>query len=398
VSAKALLSFLETESGHLDQAGLLRRELALEAPAGPTLMLGGKEVLNLASGDYLGLSGNAELKRAVKQAIDGWGVGLTSPRAVTGTLRAHQELEKALATYLGAEEALVFPSGYHANTGTFESLFSDRDFVFCDEQVHPSLADGLRLCRARIYSYRNQDLEHLEDRLKRSRAARFRAIVTDGFFSTVGETAKLAEIYALADRYEAVVFVDDSEGVGVLGAKGRGTHEALGLEKRLDMVTGSLGTAFGVAGGYAAGRKQIIGWLRQKSRPYLAASALAPGFAAGAARALQLVQENSMARDALRENARTLRTALGEQGLQLVAGEHPAISVMIGNAVTAQRMTDLLLKKGVYVTGFCYPVVPEGAARVRAQVTARHPAKALKNAAVAFGEAWKDVSHTTRPR
>lgn len=398
MKAKRLFEFLGTEAEHLQQAGLLRSEAVVGSPPGPTVTLGGRELLNLASSDYLGLSTHAELKRAAKAAVDEWGVGLAAPRLLAGTLKLHLDLEKALAGFLGVEDAVALPTGYHANTCLFESLFSDRDFLFCDEQLDPSLADGVRLCRARVYPYRSQDLEHLEDRLKRSRAARFRGIVTSGFFAATGELSALGGLYALADRYDATVFVDDAQAVGVLGGRGRGSHEALGLEKRLDVVTGSFEHALGGgAAGYVGGRKELIAWLRQKSRPYLSSSALAPAAAATAARALELVQKDPAPRQALAENVRLFRAGLAEQGLSLAAGEHPAVSVRVGDALLAQRMTDLLYRKGVFAMGFCYPVVPEGAARLRAQVTARHSQKALKNAAAAFGEAAREVGLAAKP-
>jgi glycine C-acetyltransferase len=383
-----MLTFLETESKHLFQAGLFRREQSLTFPQGPTITIDEKKLLNLASNDYLGLTGHAELKKAAKAAVDNWGIGLASARMATGTLPMHLELERVISRFLGTDETLVFPSGYHANTGLCESLFGERDYIFCDEQIHPSLADGVRLSRARVYSYRNQDMNHLEDRLKRSRSARFRAIATDGVFSVVGEIAKLREIYALADRYDAVVVVDDGQGMGVLGAKGHGTHEELGLEGRIDLVTGTFSNALGGGpGGYVSGRKEIVEWLRQKSRSYLASSALSPVATACALKAFELVKNDPKPREALAENVKRFRSALVERGLTVVESKHPAVAVIVGDAVVAQRMSDLLFRKGVFAMGFCYPVVPEGSARIRAQVTAQHSAEALKNAASMFAEA-----------
>jgi glycine C-acetyltransferase len=395
VKTKGIQTFLETEAKHLDQAGLLRREFLLSTPQGPTVTIDEKHLINFASSDYLGLSDHAELKKAAKLALDRWGNGVASPRPVMGTLPMHQELERVIARFLGTDDALVYSSGYHANTGLFESLFGARDYIFCDEQIHPSLADGIRLCRARVYSYRNQDMNHLEDRLKRSRPARFRAIATDGVFAVMGEVARLREICSLADRYDAVVLVDDGQGVGVLGPKGKGTPEAAGVEARIDVVTGTFGNALGGGlGGYVAGRKEIVTWLRQKSRPHLVSSALTPVAVAVALKVFELIKGEARPREEVAANVQFFKEALGKHGvaeLKVVESEHPAVSVNVGDAVVAQRIADLLYRKGVFMMGFCYPVVPEGAARIRAQVTAKHTQEQLKTAAAALADAAKDV-------
>jgi len=383
----AFLEFLGTEAKHLEQAGLLRREPLLTTPPGPTIHIGERELVNFASSDYLGLSQHPAVKKAAMQAIEEWGVGLASPRMAAGTLPLHAELESELAKFLGTGDALVFPSGYHANTGLFESLLSDRDYLFCDELIRPSLADGVRLCRARVYSYRNQDMEHLEDRLRRSRAARFRVIVTDGIFPLSGLVANLRDIYGLAAKYNALVVVDDSQGIGVVGDSGGGTHDLLGLVDRIDLVTGTFGAVLGGgAGGFVAGRKEVVGWLRQKSRSYLSSTALPPASVAAAHTALELVRAEPQLREQLAMNVKLFRDALAEHGLWTAEGDHPAVAVLIRHAVAAQRLTDFLYKKGVFAIGFCHPVVPEGAARIRAQVTVRHTQKALSKAADAFAE------------
>jgi glycine C-acetyltransferase len=383
----AFLEFLGTEAKHLEQAGLLRHEPMLTTPPGPTIRIGDRELLNFASSDYLGLSQHPAVKKAAVQAIEQWGVGLASPRMAAGTLPLHAELEKELAKFLGTGDALVFPSGYHANTGLFESLLSDRDYLFCDELVRPSMADGIRLCRARVYSYRNQDMEHLEDRLRRSRAARFRIIATDGVFPLSGLTANLREIYGLAAKYNALVVVDDSQGVGVVGENGRGTHDALGLGDRIDLVSGTFGAALGGgAGGFVAGRREVVTWLRQKSRAYLSSTALPPVAVAAALESLSLLRSEPQLKEQLEMNVKMFRDALAEHGLWTAEGDHPAVAVLIRHAVAAQRLTDFLYRKGVFCVGFCHPVVPEGAARIRAQITVRHTQKALSQAADAFAE------------
>ncbi len=390
--SKRILTFLSTEVQNLEQAGLLRREIAVQSPPGPIVTVGNKELLNLATGDYLGLAGHAGVKRAAKTAIDAFGVGTASPRMVTGTLPIHLELERALTRFLHTEETVVLGSGYHANTGLFESLLSDRDYIFCDEETHPSLADGVRLSRAKVFSYRTNDMDHLEDRLKRSRAARFRFIVTDGVLPLAGLVANLKAIYDLAQKYDALVVVDDGQGVGVLGATGRGAHEELGLGSQIDLLTGTFSNALGGgAGGYVSGRRDIITWLRQKSRPYLVSAALAPAAAAAALEALRACEAETGLRTELRQNIELTRTTLTERGFKITGGQHPILIVLTGDAVATQRMSDLLYRKGILVMGFCHPVVPEGAARLRLQISAKHAQRALRNAIHAMEEARREL-------
>jgi glycine C-acetyltransferase len=390
VSNSALLEFLEAETKNLRHAGLVRRELELTTPQGPQVKVADRELVNFASSDYLGLAGHTEIKKAAVAAIQEWGVGLASPRMASGTLALHAELERSLAKMLGTAQALVYASGHHANTGLFESLLSDRDYVFCDEMIRPSLADGIRLCRARVYAYRNNDMEHLEDRLRRSRAARFRMIATDGVFPLTGRIAKLSDIYALAAKYKAAVVVDDSQGLGVLGDQGEGTHAALSLETKVDMVTGSFGNALGGgAGGFIAGGTTVLAWLRQKSRSHLSATALAPAAVATARKALELLPIEIPARNKLGENLRALREAFEKHAGLTVETPHPAVSVRIGNAIAAQRLTDHLFRQGIFAIGYCHPVVPEGEARISLRVTARHTARDVEGAAAAIGEGMK---------
>jgi glycine C-acetyltransferase len=389
---KPLYEFLAHEVKHLDHAGLLRRDPQLTSAPGPTVKIDGWELLNLASSDYLGLSTHAEVTKAAVAAIEKWGVGAMAPRMAGGSSPVHSELELTLATFLGTEEALLYPTGYHASAGVFESLLSDRDYVFCDEQVQPGVADGVRLSRARVYSYRNRDLVHLEDRLKRSRAARFRVIVTDGVFPLSGLTADLVEIYRLATRYGAIVAVDDSHGIGVLGESGRGTHDHLGLNERIDLVTGTFDCALGGgAGGFVAGRREVVSWLRQKSRPHLASMAVAPSVCAAVLRSFDLLRSEPHTRAQVLANVKLFRDALANNGLWTTEGEHPAVAVLIRDAVAAQRLADLLYKKGVFAIGFCYPIVPDGAARIRAQVTAHHSPADLERAAALFAESATEL-------
>jgi glycine C-acetyltransferase len=395
-----LFELLETEAKHLRQAGLLKSELCLQSVQGPRVMVDDRELLNFASNDYLGLTNHPEVKIAAMSAIETWGAGVASPRMASGTLPIHGDLERAIVRFAATEDALLFPSGYHANTGLFESLLTDRDFVFADEQIRPSLADGIRLSRARAYSYRNLDMEHLEDRLKRSRSARFRVIVTDGVFSLSGLTAHLREMYTLAAKYEALVVVDDSHGIGVLGEHGRGTHRHHRISDKIDLLTGSFGNALGGGlGGFVTGRSEIIAWLRQKSRPYLASTALPPSSVATALKALDLLANQPKLLEAMRSNTRAFRGALAENGLLHAAtGEHPAIAVPIGDAVLAQRLTDLLYRAGIFAIGFCHPIVPEGSARIRAQVTARHTEADIKKAVDAFLEGARELNLLDRTK
>jgi len=389
--SRALTEFLKTETNYLDQAGLLRREPVVNSPQGPVITLDGRETVNLASGDYLGLSTDEELKKAAAEALKKYGVGVASTRMMTGNLPLFAELEKALAKWVGTEDAVLYASGYHANTGLFEALLSDRDFVFCDEHVRPSTADGVRLCRARVLTYRNGDVAHLEDKLKRSRAARFRVIATDGVFALDGQCAPLREIYELAAKYDALVVVDDSHGLGVLGTSGRGSHVHLGIAREPHVVTGTFGNALGGgAGGFVACSKEIATWLRQKSRAYLACTALAPAAAAAALEAVKRMKD-SKAREQLEKNVKQFREAVTAEGYTCAPGMHPAVAVMIGNAVICQRTADLLHKSGVWAVGFCHPVVPEGAARIRAQLSAAHTAEHLKKAAAGFGQAARHL-------
>jgi glycine C-acetyltransferase len=394
--SKPLLRFLSVETRHLEQAGLSYPEPVLTTPQGPSISIGGPPIANFASNDYLGLCSYPAVKKAAVAAAESFGVGVAASRIAAGTLPLHTDLERALCELTGADAAMVFASGYHANTGVFESLVGERDYVFCDEQIRPSLADGIRLCRARVYSYRNGDLAHLEDRLKRSRAARFRIVVTDGVYPLSGGLAPLREIYELGEKYEALVVVDDSHGLGVLGQAGGGTHQQLGIGT-VDVVTGSFGTTLGGgAGGFVAGKKEVIQWLRQKSRPYLASTALAPPAAAAALKSVEIVRSESLRRETLAGKVAVFRKALAERGLRVMPGDHPAVSVLIRDAVAAQRLTDLLHRKNIFAVGFCHPVVPEDTARIRFQVTLLHEENVLRQTADAVAECLKQVEAMSR--
>lgn len=377
--SESLLEHLRTRIKHLDHAGLFQRELLIGSAQGPRVSVAGQSFVNFTSSDYLGLANHPEVKAAAAQAIETWGVGMATPRMMAGTLVVHAQLEQAIASLVGAEDALVLASGADANLGLFEALLSHRDYVFADEQIGPSLADGLRLTRARVYAYRNQDLAHLEDLLKRSRAARFRMIVTEGVFALSGLPAHLGDLYALAAKYDALVAVDDTQGIGVLGEGGRGTHGHTGV-KRVDVVTGGFDVLGGGAGGFVAGKNEVITWLRQKARPYLAGPALSPPAVAAAQKAIELVKRGAETIRTLRANVHMFRDLLANNGLWTAQGEHPAVSVLIRRTVLTQQLVDHLYEKRVLAVGFCPPIVPEGAARLRLQVSAAHTPRDLQHA------------------
>jgi glycine C-acetyltransferase len=371
----------------LKAQNLYKTERLIAGPQGPVVRLDdGREVVNLCANNYLGLAQHPAVLAAAHAALDRFGYGMASVRFICGTQTVHRELEHALAAFLGTDDAILYSSCFDANGGVFEALLDERDAVISDGLNHASIIDGIRLSKARRYRYANGNLDELEDRLKEARDARRRLIVTDGVFSMDGYIARLAEIRALADRYDALLMVDDSHGVGVLGPGGRGSHEALGLLGRVDILSGTLGKALGGAsGGYIAASSAVVGWLRQRSRPYLFSNTLAPPIAAASLLALEIVRQEPERRARLHENARRLREGLLARGFEVLPGEHPIVPVMMGAAERAQRFAARLLDEGVYAVGFFYPVVPEGRARIRLQVSAAHEPATLERALEAFG-------------
>ncbi|HZL44661.1 MAG TPA: glycine C-acetyltransferase [Opitutaceae bacterium] len=360
----------------IERAGLYKRERVLTTPQGGRVAIAtGQQVLNLCANNYLGLAAHPEVIAAAHAALDRWGYGLSSVRFICGTQEIHRQLEAQLSAFLGTDDTILYSSCFDANTGLFETLLSAEDAVISDELNHASIIDGVRLCKARRYRYRNNDLADLASRLQEAAAdgARFKLIATDGVFSMEGTIANLRGICDLADRYGAQVMVDDSHAVGFLGPNGRGTPEHCGVQGRVDLITGTLGKALGGAsGGYTSGRRDLIALLRQRSRPYLFSNSLAPAIAAASIKALELLTRSTELRDRLEVNTRFFRTGLAEAGLAIRPGTHPIVPVMIGDATLAQRISDRLLELGVYAIGFFYPVVPQGAARIRAQVSAAH--------------------------
>jgi glycine C-acetyltransferase len=367
--------------------GLWKEERVLESAQGPWITVRGRRVLNLCANNYLGLANHPAIVAAAKAALDRWGYGLSSVRFICGTQEIHKQLEGKLSRFLGTEDTILYSSCFDANGGFFEALLDERDAILSDELNHASIIDGVRLCRAQRLRYRNGDLQDLEARLREARDARFRVIATDGVFSMDGVIAPLAGICDLAERYDALVMVDDSHATGFVGAGGRGSHEQAGVMGRVDVLTGTLGKALGGAsGGYASGRREIIEFLRQRSRPYLFSNTVAPSVLVGALKALELIEGEPALRARLWENTAFFRQRIASLGFSVAPGEHPIVPILIGEAAPAHRLAARLLEKGVYVVGFSYPVVPKGKARIRVQMSAAHSREDLDFALRAFAE------------
>jgi glycine C-acetyltransferase len=384
-------------SGELDEirsAGLFKAERVIVTPQGSSIRVAdGAEVLNLCANNYLGLADDPRIVAAAKEALDRWGYGLASVRFICGTQDVHKQLEKRISAFLGTEDTILYSSCFDANGGLFETLLGDQDAVISDELNHASIIDGIRLSKARRLRYRNRDMADLEGQLKASTDARRRLIATDGVFSMDGYVAPLGEICELAERYEAMVMVDDSHAVGFVGAHGRGTPELHGVTDRVDIVTGTLGKALGGAsGGYTSGRREIIDLLRQRSRPYLFSNSVAPAVVGASLKVLDLLETSDDLRARLRDNTAWFRQQMTSEGFDVLPGDHPIVPVMIGDAARATQMADRLLGKGVYVIGFSYPVVPVGKARIRTQVSAAHSREDLQAAVTAFAAARDEMT------
>jgi len=384
---------IDNELNEIRSAGLFKAERVIVSPQGSSIRVAdGKEVLNLCANNYLGLADDPRIVTAAKEALDRWGYGLASVRFICGTQDLHKQLEQRISAFLGTEDTVLYSSCFDANGGLFETLLGEPDAVISDELNHASIIDGIRLCKARRLRYRNRDMADLEDQLKASADARRQLIATDGVFSMDGYVAPLGEICDLAERYEAMVMVDDSHAVGFVGARGRGTPELHNVIDRIDIVTGTLGKALGGAsGGYTSGRKEIIDLLRQRSRPYLFSNSVAPAVAGASLKVLDLLESSDDLRARLRENTVWFRQRMTGLGFDILPGDHPIVPIMIGDAARASRMADLLLAKGVYVIGFSYPVVPVGKARIRTQVSAAHTREDLQTAVTAFAAARDEM-------
>jgi len=375
------------------EQGLEKSERLIQTPQNPHVeVTGGRAVLNLCANNYLGLADHPEIVQAAHAALDRWGYGMASVRFICGTQQIHRDLERRLSEFLGTDDTILYSSCFDANGGLFETLLSAEDAVISDELNHASIIDGIRLCKARSYRYKNNDMADLEAQLQEARSARFRMIATDGVFSMDGYLANLPEICALADQYDALVMVDDSHAVGFMGPGGRGTPEHFGVSDRIDVLTGTLGKALGGAsGGYTSGRQAIVDWLRQRSRPYLFSNSLAPMIVGGSLKALEMLSTGGELRERLRDNTRYFRDGLAKLGFSLLPGEHPIVPVMLGDAALAKRMADRLLELGVYVVGFSYPVVPLGKARIRTQMSAAHTKEDLDFALTQFAAVRREL-------
>ncbi|HWU08949.1 MAG TPA: glycine C-acetyltransferase [Streptomyces sp.] len=380
---------LRTTLDEIRDAGLQKPERVIGTPQSATVAVtsGGRagEVLNFCANNYLGLADHPEVVAAAHGALDRWGYGLASVRFICGTQEVHKELERRLSSFLGQEDTILYSSCFDANGGVFETLLGPEDAVISDALNHASIIDGIRLSKAKRHRYANRDMADLEQQLKEASGARRRLVVTDGVFSMDGYVAPLAEICDLADRYDAMVMVDDSHAVGFVGPGGRGTPELHGVMDRVDIITGTLGKALGGAsGGYVAARAEIVALLRQRSRPYLFSNSLAPVIAAASLKVIDLLESAGDLREQLRANTALFRSRMTEEGFDILPGDHAIAPVMVGDAAKAGRMAELLLERGVYVIGFSYPVVPQGAARIRVQLSAAHSTEDVNRAVDAF--------------
>jgi glycine C-acetyltransferase len=387
------LKYLANELDQLKEQGLYKSERIITSPQNALIKLNdGREVINLCANNYLGLSDHPELVQAAKRSLDEFGYGMSSVRFICGTQSIHTKLEHDLSQFLGTEDTILYSSCFDANGGLFETLLNDQDAIISDSLNHASIIDGIRLSKAKRLRYQNNDMNELESMLKEAKDCRLKLIVTDGVFSMDGIIANLSAICDLADKYNALVMVDDSHAVGFMGENGRGTHEYRHVLGRIDILTGTLGKALGGAsGGYTSGRKEIIHWLRQRSRPYLFSNALAPMIAATSIKVLEMITTNNHLIKQVHMNSASFRTEMQKLGFDLTPGDHPIIPVMLGDAKLASKMADQLLNEGIYVVGFSYPVVPQNKARIRTQMSAAHTEAHLNQAITAFAKIGREL-------
>ena len=391
--ASTFLNHLAGVVDEIREGGLYKSERIITTPQDAHIRVsGGAEVLNMCANNYLGLAEHPEVAAAAQRGLEKWGYGMASVRFICGTQSIHRELEELITEFLGTEDTILYPSCFDANGGLFETVLSKEDAVISDELNHASIIDGIRLCKAQRFRYKNNNMEDLEAKLQEAASARFRMIATDGVFSMDGYVANLPGICELADKYEALVMIDDCHSAGFMGERGRGTHEYHNVMGRIDVITGTLGKALGGAsGGYTSGRKEIVELLRQRSRPYLFSNSVAPPIVAGSIRAIELLSESTELRDKLESNTKYFRSAMADVGYDILPGDHPIVPIMLGDAVLATRLADLMLEKGVYVIGFSYPVVPKGKARIRTQISAAHSREDLEFAVAKFAEARSEL-------
>ncbi|WP_207425959.1 glycine C-acetyltransferase [Pedobacter sp. SYSU D00535] len=391
---KTLLPVLQKELSEIEQAGLYKKERIITSPQGVDMEVqGGKKVINFCANNYLGLSSNPYVIEAAKKVMDSHGYGLSSVRFICGTQDIHKELERKISDFLGTEDTILYAAAFDANGGVFEPLFNEQDAIISDELNHASIIDGIRLCKAQRLRYRHDDMVDLEEKLKASVGLRHRIIVTDGAFSMDGTIAQLDRICDLADKYEALVMIDESHTSGFIGKTGRGTHEHHNVMGRVDIITGTLGKALGGAsGGFTSGRKEIIEMLRQRSRPYLFSNTLAPAIVGGSIAVLEMLSTTTALRDKLEDNTRYFREKMTEAGFDIRPGVHPIVPVMLYDAKLAQDFAARMLDEGIYVIGFYYPVVPQGKARIRVQLSAAHEREHLDKAIAAFVKVGRELS------
>ena len=392
MSYTRLREVLQTQLDDLRSRGLYKRERQLQSAQGSAIEVGDREVINFCANNYLGLANHPAIVEAAHEGLRRYGYGLASVRFICGTQDLHKRLEGAIAGFFGKDDAILYTSCFDANGGLFETLLGEEDTILSDELNHASIIDGIRLCKAKRHRYQHSDLDDLERGLKEAAGSRVRLIATDGVFSMDGEMARLPELCDLAEKYDAVLMVDDSHATGVLGPNGRGTPEHFGVLDRVDIITSTLGKALGGAvGGFTCARAEIVEFLRQRSRPYLFSNTLPPMVSMAAIKALDLVANSRDLRDRLHANAKQLRGALEMGGFTIKPGQHPILPVMLGDAALASRLADRLLERGIYVVGFSFPVVPQGQARIRIQVSAAHTADQLERAARAFCEMGREL-------
>lgn len=395
MSRNDLFGQLADQADQMREAGTFKTERVLESPQAARIRVtGGREVINMCANNYLGLANHPEVVQAARASLDTWGYGLASVRFICGTQALHKQLEERISRFVGQEDTILYNSCWDANGGLFETILGPEDAIISDELNHASIIDGIRLCKARRLRYRNNDMTDLAAKLAEAKDARYRLIATDGVFSMDGFLADLPAICQLADDHDAMVMVDDSHAVGFVGPTGRGTPEHFGVTNRIDILTGTLGKALGGAsGGYTSGRRELVEWLRQRSRTYLFSNTVAPPVAAGALKAIELLEQSTDLRDRLESNTQFFRAEMDRRGFAILPGEHPIVPVMLGDAALATRMADTMLEEGVYVIGFSYPVVPQGKARIRTQVSAAHSRADLDQAIAAFETARGRSNH-----
>src|SRR5262245_58270718 len=392
MSDTKLRDHLRTQLEQLKETGLYKRERQIQSPQGPSIRVGGREVVNFCANNYLGLANHAEIVQAAHDGLKQWGYGLSSVRFICGTQDLHRQLESAIAKFFGKEDAILYIACFDANGGLFEPLLTEDDAVLSDELNHASIIDGVRLCKAKRFRYKHNDMADLKARLEEAKDCRFRMIFTDSVFSMDGDLARLPEICDLADKYDALVGIDDCHATGHLGATGRGAAEELGVLDRIDVITGTLGkTLGGAAGGFTVASAEVVDWLKNRSRPYLFSNSVPPSLVVAAMKAFELADAAGELRSKLRANTARLRVGLESAGFTVKPGPTPILPVMLGDAALASKMADELLKRGIYVIGFSYPVVPQGQARIRIQVSAAHTDEQIDRAIAAFAAVGREL-------